>query len=221
MPLQVGSDEQAIFRGLVIGICVKPGNSCKLAAFLIERDESHLALEIDLREPHEHLVVKVTAGCQKTKSDVCRGRPRQKIRIEARVGWFDWPQLVSAPRDRDLSFPVARIWSDCEVTAGAGTCDCLRVYFDAGIQRNDALGAGNERIDIHRKNAGEIDNHLRERRKRFADRCSVCRRLVAEPGEKPPDPRLGDQVAGEHGVERRQGDGGVRDHFNGDASRSE
>ena len=76
--------------------------------------------------------------------------------------------------------------------------DRRTVDLDASVERDRSVGIRKERIDIHRYDHREIDDHLGQGVERCNNGFAVRWRVVTEAGEQPSDAGSLDQVAGQH-----------------------
>ena len=162
MSLQVGAHEQRVFATGAVGIAGEPTDAGQLSAVLRQRNEGYVAVIVELREPLQHLVGKTLAWRQKTKPDVAGRHLCEKVGVERDVGRLDRSYAVVRAAARKFLLPFRRIGTDRERRVRPLLFDNIRIDLNARIESYNALRIGKQRIDVHRHDAGEIDNHLRQ-----------------------------------------------------------
>ena len=84
---------------------------------------------------------------------------------------------------------------------------------DAGIERDHALGVGQQRIDVELGDLAHVGDELRQPHQGVAHGAARGRRPVAIAAQQAVDARAAQRILGQHRVERRQGERLVVDHL--------
>ena len=121
----------------------------------------------------------------------------------------------------DLDLKLAGIRLDGQTRCPPRRAGGEGMHDDARIERDDAFGVDQQRIDVELGDFVDVGDQSRYANHDFAHRLTCGRRPIAVAAQQPVDARAAERVLGQDQIERRQGQGLVVDHLCRDAAMSD